>query len=66
LGQSAALCRVSIADQTADREERDLRAFVKKADYKIAGMWIPAPRTIGPKGRKSWPWPTLARSMSSS
>src|SRR5437868_4485693 len=32
LGQSAALyCRVSTADQTCARQERDLRAFAKKA-----------------------------------
>jgi putative DNA-invertase from lambdoid prophage Rac len=40
LGQSAALyCRVSTADQTCARQERDLRAFAKKAGYKIAGVW---------------------------
>lgn len=40
LGQSAALyCRVSTADQTCARQERDLRAFAKKAGYEIAGVW---------------------------
>jgi len=40
LGQSAALyCRVSTADQTCGRQERDLRAFAKKAGYKVAGVW---------------------------
>jgi len=40
LGQTAALyCRVSTADQTCARQERDLRAFAKKAGYKIAGVW---------------------------
>ena len=40
LGQSAALyCRVSTADQTCARQERDLRAFAKKAGYKIVGVW---------------------------
>jgi DNA invertase Pin-like site-specific DNA recombinase len=40
LGQSAALyCRVSTADQTCTRQERDLRAFAKKAGYKIVGVW---------------------------
>jgi putative DNA-invertase from lambdoid prophage Rac len=40
LGESAALyCRVSTADQTCARQERDLRAFAKKAGYKIAGVW---------------------------
>jgi putative DNA-invertase from lambdoid prophage Rac len=40
LGQSAALyCRVSTADQTCARQERDFRAFAKKAGYKIVGVW---------------------------
>jgi putative DNA-invertase from lambdoid prophage Rac len=40
LGHTAALyCRVSTADQTCARQERDLRAFAKKAGYKIAGVW---------------------------
>ncbi len=40
MGQSAALyCRVSTADQTCARQERDLRAFAKKADYKIVGVY---------------------------
>src|ERR1700742_498457 len=40
LGQAAALyCRVSTADQTCVRQERDLRAFAKKAGYKVVGVW---------------------------
>jgi len=40
LGQSAALyCRVSTVDQTCTRQEQDLRAFAKKAGYKIVGVW---------------------------
>jgi putative DNA-invertase from lambdoid prophage Rac len=40
LGQSVALyCRVSTADQTCSRQERDLRAFARKAGYKIIGVW---------------------------
>lgn len=40
MGHSAALyCRVSTADQTCARQERDLRAFAKKAGYKIVGVW---------------------------
>ena len=27
------------ADQTCARQERDLRAFAKKAGYKVAGVW---------------------------
>ena len=39
LGRAAALyCRVSTADQTCARQERDLRAFAKKAGYKIVGV----------------------------
>ena len=33
------LCRVSIADQTCARQEWDLRAFAKKAGYKVVGVW---------------------------
>ena len=40
MGQSVAIyCRVSTADQTCARQERDLRAFAKKAGYKIAGVY---------------------------
>jgi len=40
LGQTAALyCRVSTADQTCARQEGELRAFAKKAGYKIVGVW---------------------------
>ena len=40
LGQSAALyCRVSTADQTCARQERDLRIFAKKAGYRVVGDW---------------------------
>jgi putative DNA-invertase from lambdoid prophage Rac len=40
LGQSAALyCRVSTADQSCARQERDLNAFAKKVGYKIVGVW---------------------------
>ncbi|HEY5892386.1 MAG TPA: recombinase family protein [Chthoniobacterales bacterium] len=36
---AAIYCRVSIADQTCARQERDLRAFAKKAGYKVVGVW---------------------------
>ena len=40
LGQSAALyCRVSTADQSCARQERDLKTFAKKAGYTIVGVW---------------------------
>ena len=40
MGQSAAIyCRVSTADQTCARQERDLRLFAKKAGYRVVGIW---------------------------
>ena len=48
LGQAAPLyCRISTTDQTCARQERDLRAFAKKAGYKIVGVWneiVPGPK----------------------
>lgn len=39
-GRTAALyCRVSTADQSCARQERDLKAFAKKAGYRIVGVW---------------------------
>ena len=40
LGRAAALyCRVSTPTKHCARQERDLRAFAKKAGYKIVGVW---------------------------
>ena len=40
MGQRAALyCRVSTADQSCDRQERDLRAFAKRARFEIVGVY---------------------------
>jgi DNA invertase Pin-like site-specific DNA recombinase len=40
LGQSVAIyCRVSTTDQTCARQERDLKAYAKKAGYKVVGVW---------------------------
>ena len=40
MGQSVAIyCRVSTADQTCARQERDLQAFAKKARYKVVGVY---------------------------
>jgi len=40
LGHSAAIyCRVSTADQSCARQERDLKAFARKAGYRVAGVW---------------------------
>lgn len=39
MGQRAALyCRVSTADQSCDRQERDLRAFARRGDFEIVGV----------------------------
>lgn len=40
LGQKAAIyCRVSTADQSCERQERDLRAFAERADYQVVGVF---------------------------
>jgi len=40
LGQRVAIyCRVSTADQSCERQERDLTAFAGRAGYKIAGIY---------------------------
>jgi DNA invertase Pin-like site-specific DNA recombinase len=58
LGQAAPLyCRISTADQTCARQERDLRAFAKKVGYKIVGVWNeipPGQSRSAPNARRSW------------
>ena len=40
MGQSAAIyCRVSTSDQTCAQQERDRRAFARKAGYRVVGVW---------------------------
>jgi DNA invertase Pin-like site-specific DNA recombinase len=40
VGQKVALyCRVSTADQSCARQERDLRAFAARAGYEVVGIW---------------------------
>ena len=40
LGQHAALyCRVSTADQSCERQERDLSAFAQRAGYEVVGTY---------------------------
>ena len=40
LGQRAALyCRVSTADQSCERQERDLTAFAQRAGYTVVGLY---------------------------
>jgi putative DNA-invertase from lambdoid prophage Rac len=39
LGQVAIYCRVSTDDQSCERQERDLRAFARRAGHKIAAVF---------------------------
>ena len=40
MGQRAAIyCRVSTADQSCARQERDLTAFAERAGYDVAGIF---------------------------
>ena len=40
MGQRAAIyCRVSTADQSCERQERDLAAFADRAGYEVAGIF---------------------------
>ena len=40
MGQRAALyCRVSTADQSCERQERDLTAFAQRAGYEVVGIY---------------------------
>jgi putative DNA-invertase from lambdoid prophage Rac len=39
LGQVAIYCRVSTDDQCCERQERDLRAFAKRAGHRIVGVF---------------------------
>jgi putative DNA-invertase from lambdoid prophage Rac len=39
LGQVAIYCRVSTDDQSCDRQERDLRAFAKRAGHKVVAVF---------------------------
>jgi putative DNA-invertase from lambdoid prophage Rac len=35
----AIYCRVSTSDQSCQRQERDLRAYARKAKWKVVGVW---------------------------
>ena len=40
MGQRAVLyCRVSTADQSCERQERDLLAFAARSDYEVIGVF---------------------------
>ena len=40
LGRVAIYCRVSTQDQSCERQERDLRAFARRAEHKIVGVFM--------------------------
>src|SRR5262249_20225795 len=39
MGQVAIYCRVSTDDQSCERQERDLRAFARRAGHRIVGVF---------------------------
>jgi DNA invertase Pin-like site-specific DNA recombinase len=39
LGQVAIYCRVSTDDQSCERQERDLRAFARRAGHTVVGVF---------------------------
>jgi putative DNA-invertase from lambdoid prophage Rac len=39
MGQVALYCRVSTDDQSCERQERDLRAYAKRAGHRIVGVF---------------------------
>jgi putative DNA-invertase from lambdoid prophage Rac len=39
LGQVAIYCRVSTDDQSCERQERDLRAFARRAGHRVVGVF---------------------------
>ena len=39
MGQVAIYCRVSTDDQSCERQERDLRAFAKRAGHKVVAVF---------------------------
>ena len=39
MGQVGIYCRVSTDDQSCERQERDLRAFARRAGFKIVGVF---------------------------
>lgn len=38
MGQVAISCRVSRGDQSCERQERDLKAFARRAGYKVSPL----------------------------
>jgi putative DNA-invertase from lambdoid prophage Rac len=39
MGQVAIYCRVSTDDQSCERQERDLRAYARRAGHRIVGVF---------------------------
>jgi DNA invertase Pin-like site-specific DNA recombinase len=55
LGQVAIYCRVSTDDQSCERQERDLRAFARRAGHTVAGVFKDRePGTIASNATRSW------------
>ncbi len=63
--QRAALhCRVSTADQSCERQERDLLAFAERGGYDVISIvkeTASGSRTTGPSGLKSSRWREIDR-----
>ena len=56
MGQRAAIyCRVSTADQSCARQERDLKAFAERAGFEVVGVFKGRqdlePVSIGPNAK---------------
>jgi putative DNA-invertase from lambdoid prophage Rac len=53
LGQknAALYCRVSTVDQSCERQERELLAYAKRAEYNVVGVW----KETAPGGKDSRP-----------
>ena len=64
MGQRVALyCRVSTADQSCARQERDLAAFAARAGYEVVGTFKETGSGVKRSGAASWRWHRRGRSM---
>jgi len=52
MGQGAIYCRVSTDDQSCERQERDLRAYARRAGHRIVGVFKEIAVTTGPSAAK--------------
>ena len=48
---AALYCRVSTVDQSCERQERELLAYAKRAEYNVVGVW----KETAPGGKDSRP-----------